>query len=809
MQNFSEIKEKHPHTKIIIGGDFNCPGIDWEHGFLSAESYTSRLLREKLLTFLQDFHLNQIVNFPTRGINILDLCFTSHPNIISTCNSIPGFSDHDAILVSLSVSFYQQKQEPHRVPLYKKANWDIIQSRLSDLSHEYFNLNSTSVRTVDENWSPFQENFQSIIDDHVPFKTLRKNTCLPWMTAELARLIRKKKRVYKRAKLHKRDSNWSEYKNLQRKVRQMLKHKHRAYITNIISSSNDNKLFWRYIKAKQQDTTGITTLKGPGGEAITESIDKANILNEHFKSTFTTEQFDNFPSKSNSPYPSMPHFEITTQGVYNILNEGNSNKSPGPDKLHPYALRATAAEISPMLTHIFQQSLSYSRLPTQWKHAYVTPVYKKGDKSDPKNYHPISLTSVICKTMEHIIVSQLMKHLESTNILAENQFGFREHHSCESQLLVTVNDIAKAINNKLQVDLAVLDFSKAFDKVAHARLLEYYVVRGSLLEWFESFLHNRTQQVVIEGRYSISCDITSGVPQGSVLGPALFLIYINDISTNMHSELRLFADDILIYRPIHSPSDQKILQDDLTTLIKWANEWQMDFNVSKCNILQVTTHHTTKTFTYQMNGVPLKSVEKIKYLGVYLNNKLSWHDHIDYICNKANRLLGFLKQNLHSCHKHFKEYVYKQFLLPSIEYCCAIWDPHHQNDISKLEMIQHRAARFVLNKSWNRHHRDSITDMLNELNWPPLQERRKQARLILLYKIVNHLLLVPNRCLPSLNQTATRAHHDQKFNHMQSSVNTYLYSFLPRTIPHWNDLCIPNLSTIDLETFKQSTTPTL
>ena len=146
----------------------------------------------------------------------------------------------------------------------------------------------------------------------------------------------------------------------------------------------------------------------------------------------------------------------------------------------------------------------------------------------------------------------------------------------------------------------------------------------------------------------------------------------------------------------------------------------MDFNISKCNILQVTKHHTAKNFTYHMNGVPLKLVEKIKYLGIYLNNELSWHDHIDYICNKANRLLGFLKWNLHSCHKHFKEYGYKQFLLPSIEYCCAIWDPYHQNDIYDLEMIQpriqHCAARFVLNETWIRHHRDSITEMLNKLN---------------------------------------------------------------------------------------------
>ena len=298
-QNFVDIKEKHPHSKFIIAGDFNCPGIDWEHGFLLTEAYTSRLLREKLLTFSQDFQLKQCVNFPTRGTNTLDLCFTSHPNIILNCNSIPGFSDHDAILATLSVSCYQPSQEPRKVLLYRKANWDLIRSKLSDLSDEYFNFNSTSTRTVDENWSFFQDNFQNIINELVPSKTMRKNTHLPWMTTELTRLIRRKKRVYNRAKRYKRNSDWSEYKDLQRKVRHMLKHNHRAYINSIISSSNNNKLFWKYMKSKKQDTTGIPTLHGPNREAITESTDKANVLNENFRSVFTSEKLENFPFKSN------------------------------------------------------------------------------------------------------------------------------------------------------------------------------------------------------------------------------------------------------------------------------------------------------------------------------------------------------------------------------------------------------------------------------------------------------------------------------------------------------------------------------
>ena len=234
----------------------------------------------------------------------------------------------------------------------------------------------------------------------------------------------------------------------------------------------------------------------------------------------------------------------------------------------------------------------------------------------PKNYRPISLTSVICKSLEHIIASQMMRHLEENNILIESQFGFRTRHSCESQLLVTVNDITKALDSRLQVDAAVLDFSKAFDKVAHKRLiykLEYYGIRGHVLNWLHSFLHGRTQQVVINGQNSSLCDVTSGVPQGSVLGPLLFLIYINDVAINIKSELRLFADDIFLYRTIRNTNDHKILQDDLITLTKWAQNWLMEFNISKCNILQITTKPSKSNFIYKMHKPFTKNYGKGTY----------------------------------------------------------------------------------------------------------------------------------------------------------------------------------------------------
>ena len=233
----------------------------------------------------------------------------------------------------------------------------------------------------------------------------------------------------------------------------------------------------------------------------------------------------------------------------------------------------------------------------------------------------------------------------------------------------------------------------------------------------------------------------------------------------------------------------------------------MEFNISKCKILQITTHHNKSTFTYKMSDIPLATALEHNYLGIHLHHKLSWDPHINYICNKANRLLGFLKRNLHNAPSEIKEHVYKQLFLPSLEYCSTIWDPYHHTGISKLEMIQHHAARFVLNKPWHRSNQnhDSITDMLTSLEWPTLQNRRTIARLTFLFKIVRNLLAMPDHCLPSPTPvSSTRAQHPLKITQLQTRVDVYKYSFLPRTIIQWNSLQIPNINTIDLETFKNA-----
>ena len=276
-------------------------------------------------------------------------------------------------------------------------------------------------------------------------------------------------------------------------------------------------------------------------------------MNIIFYSVFTKDGDAILPKMADTLYSTMSIIKINTEEIVQLLNDIDSFKATGPDGLPPKLLKELSNNLAPCLTLLLRASLHQSALPEDWKTALVTPLFKKGNRSDPSNYHPISLTSVCCKVLEHIIYSDIISHLESYNVPSNSQFGFCTKRSAEQQLLRTIHDFALNLNNKTQTDVILLDFCKAFDQVSHCILLhklDHYGIRGSTFEWISSFLTGRSQRVVCNGCVSDAVNVTSGVPQGAVLGPLtlLFLIYINDLPNCITSCCSLFADDCLLYR---------------------------------------------------------------------------------------------------------------------------------------------------------------------------------------------------------------------------------------------------------------------
>ena len=396
---------------------------------------------------------------------------------------------------------------------------------------------------------------------------------------------------------------------------------------------------------------------------------------------------------------------------------------------------------------------------------------------------------MICKLLEHIVCSHIHNFLEANDLLTVFQHRFRKGHSCESQLLITTNDFFSAFDSKIQTDVGVLDFSRAFDTVPHERLmgkLAHCGIQGQTNSWIRAFLSNRQMQVVVDGEASKSAPVVSGVPQGTVLGPLLFLIYINDMPSvvSKGTFIRLFADDCLVYRYIHSPEDQNILQSDLNKLQQWSERWGMRFNPGKCEVMHISCSSPRIKF-YELCGEILSTVESSKYLGVIISKDLDWHEQVCSAAKKANSALHLIARNLHNATRSSRALAYSSLVRPRMEYCATVWDPHTQKDKDILERVNRRAARVVFRKSfWDRE--ASPTNLLNKLEWKTLAERREHQRLAMMDKITNSLVAIPPTQL--IKPTRQLRGHNQKYQTIRTTCNTVKHSFYARTIPQWNNL---------------------
>ena len=603
-----------------VGGvDHNLPDVCWDKICVKGDS-SQKSLHEYFLSFMREFSLSQFVLEPTRDLNILDLILTHIPGLVKSVYIITGLTDHEAVVADCRIIPRHIKKPPRKVHLFSKADWDELRRETKEFSSD-FQQNCVNF-FVNEKWCRVKDNVKLMVDKCVPHKIISTRYNAPWINTAMRRLSRKKHRIFKKArKSHgkHRDVMWARYKSCTACFNPGMKQARDYYLNNIISSAFDDtntSPFWKFVRSKRCDNTGIAPLKD-SGRLHTDSQSKANLLNNQFTSVFNIEDINDIPVPSGPSYPSMPEFEINVCGVQKLLHTIKPNKASGPDSIPCRVLKEAANELAPALADIFNSTLPVRTLPDDWKTAHVAPAFKKGNTNAAENYRPISLTSVCCKLLEHIICHHIRTHLDNYNILSIFQHGFRSGHSFDSQLLSPVHDFMSIFDRKKQVDVAVLDFSKAFDVVLHHRLLgklRHCGIKGRALDWIADFLSGRMQRVVVDGVYPRWSPVHSGIPQWTILGPLLFLIHINDLRDSVSGTVRLFADDCLVYREIGSIDDQLALQRDLDSLENWAHIWGMKFNPSKCTILTISRSPPLHKFC-SLCGTILQQVSEAKISG--------------------------------------------------------------------------------------------------------------------------------------------------------------------------------------------------
>ena len=797
-----QISTKYKKATMWLGGDLNLPDINWSTQSIEGNS-NSTAINRRFLNCIHQCGLEQMVDFPTRQSSTLDLFLTNRPSLVDKCFPAPGPADHDIVCISSSASVRKSRPVRRKIYLWSKANLPSMQEECQSITTTFCKeFDHTS--QVEAMWTFIKDKLLYLQDKHVPAKLSSTSFSQPWATREVKASTRRKKKSFWKAKSTGRAKDYTHYKLLKHKARSTCKSAYNDYLRTILSdeSTSNPKRFWGFIKSMRSDSSGVAPLKDNTGVTHSESKQKADILNAQFSSVFNKdEQTSTIPDKGPSPYPGITTVTVGLDGVQKLLAGLQIHKATGPDNISCRTLKELSHQLAPMLQIFFQASLDQGIIPSDWKRANVVPIYKKGEKNKAENYRPVSLTSVMCKLLEHIVCSNIMQHLDKHNILHDAQHGFRKRRSCESQLIITINDLARNIDSKGQTDVILLDFSKAFDKVPHKRLLyklQHYGITNNLHAWIENFLDGRTQQVLLEGKTSNTAQVQSGVPQGSVLGPLLFLLFINDLPdcVSPESTVRLFADDCVLYRNIKNTEDANQLQADLNGLQQWETDWLMEFHPKKCQVLHVTNKRNIVNQSYTIHGHTLEVVDTAKYLGVHIHKSLSWNHHINEVTKKANSTLGFLRRNIHQCPPTTKALCYRTLVRPLTEYASTIWDPHTAANINKLEMVQRRAARMVMSDYRST---SSVTSMLNQLQWSTLQERRAQAKAVMMYRVVYQLIDIPLYILVPIISP-----RGNNITFLVPYARTLMYqkSFFPDTIRIWNSLPSEVVTAPSIDSFR-------
>ena len=737
---------------IIIIGDFNIN--------VQINSFYSM----KLIQLMESYGFKQYIHEATRitqnSRTIIDLVFSNIE--VSTEIANVNISDHLGIEIWWNHICRNNKSEKE-VITYDKRDYNSFNQDIFDreLNNQLETLNK------DENLNVITNNFVNTI-----LKTLDKNAPLvkvekavewigkEWFDTETREMCKQKNQMFKKAITSNLDDEWVLYKDMRNKTSITIKNKKKSYIQNkIVQNKYSPKHQWKFLKQIVKGFHIETCNLNIQFDNVDDTNNLATKFNKYFINSIylLVESFDHTQLDNAELYNENEKWVTSVFDKFKNINCDKLNKilQSLPNKNDIYynvpieIIKKSKNIIDNTLTLIINKSLDNGLVPDNWKISTIIPIEKVQNTKKASDFRPINTLPIFEKTLEIVVKEQLVQYLDNNKILIDEQSGFRRKHSCETAIQLVLNDWKTSIDNRKLVGILFLDLKRAFETIDRNILLiklSKYGISGVVLKWFKSYLTNRKQRVKYNKEFSDEINIDYGVPQGSVLGPILFIIYINDLLRYLKSicpdfefKLHIFADDTIIY--VEGDNIDNI-QDRLQRLLLLTEKWmlinRLIFNLIKTKIMLLRSSHkiiNSQISIISNNGTVIDEVEEIKYLGVLIDNKLNFNKHIDYMVRKSGKKISYFNRLGKYLNSYTKMTLYKSLIAPHFEYCSTVLITANRGQIDKLQIQQNRAMRFILGCDKYT----SIRLMLDTLNFLSIEQRVHLNVLTFIFKILNHL----------------------------------------------------------------------
>ena len=782
----------------IVVGDFNFPAANWEALTGCAES-------QRLIDISLDKFWTQHVDFSThRNGNKLDLVFAE----IGMLNEVRdegllGNSDHSVICIETNHPLIHKGRSHERLN-HKRGDFKKLRSIFEECDWRQ-ELSSDDMETC---WSKFKSIYKDAVYRCIPFSKKKGRKKPPWLSKELLKLIEEKRRAWKNHKLVRSAESWNRVSRLMKNLKKRIQKAKLTFEKKIAKNAKQNpKAFYAYLGGKRSNRTGVGPLQDSNGNIVSDDAAQAQMLNDYYATVFEVE---NLPAPTQPDYAAeatIEDIEITRSMVMEELKKLKRHSAPGPDGIENVVLIEASDELVKPLVMMFKKSLRTGVVPQDWRSANVTPVFKSGNKKLVSNYRPISLTSTISKILESLVRTSIRTHLLTNDLLSSSQHGFMPRKSCLTNLLHCMEEVTAIIDEGDAVDILYLDFSKAFDKVQHKRLIgkmRHLGIGGKILDWVEAWLSNRMQRVVLNGQQSNMIPVPCSVPQGSVLGPLLFVIFIDDIDLCLEQVLALilkFADDTKVIKRINDQSDNLGLQNVIDNLVSWSTKWQLYFNVGKCKVVHLGRKNPK--FQYSMNDTPIESIESERDLGIIIDQSAKPGLQCAKAAQKGNQVLGQLLRSFQCRDKDVLIQLYKVFVRPHLEYAVQAWSPYMSKDIEILEKVQRRMVRQI------RGVHGTYEEKLVKIGLTTLQARRERGDCLETFKMLKGFTHVDYsiwlHLMSRMQGAQTRLSSDPLALELRTSrLDLRKHFFSVRVPPMWNSLPLTIRQSQTINQFKNA-----